>query len=70
MSYGAQWTGPSEIRRLRQEIASLREQQVEAQKAAAIVGMTIQDSKKYRERHSRIQKLTRRLSELGGLSTG
>ena len=70
MSYGEQSTSPSEIRRLRQEIASLSEEQVEAQKAAAIAGMTIQDSQKYRKRHSRIQELRRRLSELGGLSTG
>jgi hypothetical protein len=70
MSHGEQSTSLSEICRLREEIASLSEQQVEAQKAAAILGMTIQDSQKYRKRHSRIQELRRRLLKLGGLLTG
>jgi hypothetical protein len=55
----------AEISWLQQEIASLGKQQAEAQKIAAVVGMTVDDSLKYRQRHAQIRELTRQLSELG-----
>ena len=56
----------TEISRLQQEIASLGEEQAEAQEIAAVVGMTVDDSRRYRERHAQIKELTRQLSELDG----
>jgi|SRR5262245_56285919 len=56
----------TEISRLQQEIASLGEEQAEAQEIAAVVGMTVDDSMRYRERHAQIKELTCQLSELEG----
>lgn len=49
---------------LQAEIASLKEQQVAAQNLAAIVGMTPEDSRDYKERHFRIKELREQLSAL------
>jgi alkanesulfonate monooxygenase SsuD/methylene tetrahydromethanopterin reductase-like flavin-dependent oxidoreductase (luciferase family) len=56
----------AETSRLQREIDSLSEQQAAAQRASAIVGMTVDEAWKYRERHFRIKKLTRQLSKLDG----
>jgi hypothetical protein len=53
------------IQRVQEEINRLSEQQTAAEKIAALVGMTTDDSRQYRERHSRIKRLTRELAELG-----
>jgi hypothetical protein len=50
---------------VKEEIRRLREQQAAAEKVAALVGMTADDSRQYKERHSRIKRLTRKLAELG-----
>jgi DNA repair exonuclease SbcCD ATPase subunit len=53
------------IQRVEDEISRLSEQQTAAEKIAALVGMTTDDSRQYKERHSRIKRLTRELAELG-----
>ena len=53
------------IQRVQEEINRLSEQQRAAEKIAALVGMTTDDSRRYRERHSRIKRLTRELAEIG-----
>src|SRR5580765_4009731 len=53
------------IQRLKEEIRRLSEQQAAAEKVAAPVGVTTDDSRQYKERHSRIKRLTRELAELG-----
>ena len=53
------------IQRVKEEISTLSEQQTAAEKIAALVGMTTEDSRQYKERHSRIKKLTREIAELG-----
>ena len=53
------------IQRVQEEINRLSEQQTAAEKIAALVGMTTDDSRQYRERHSRIKRLTRELAEIG-----
>jgi hypothetical protein len=52
------------MQQLKEEIRRLREQQTAAEKIAALVGMTTDDSRQYRERHSRIKRLTRELAVL------
>lgn len=54
----------SVIQRVKVEIGILREKQTAAQKMAALVGMTTDDSRQYKERHSRIKRLTTELAEL------
>jgi hypothetical protein len=69
MSWGEPEPG-AEIERLRLEIQYLNEQQQTSQRIAAVVGMTAEESQAYRERHSRIRKLERQLSEMDGLRNG
>ncbi len=52
------------IQRLQKEISKLREQQIAAEKIAALSGMTPEDSERYKERDSRMKKLTRKLGVL------
>ena len=54
------------VQRLKEKIDRLKEQQTAAEKMAALVGMTNEDSEQYRERHDRIRKLTRKLAVLEG----
>jgi len=65
MSDGEPRKSQAVIQRLRGEIRKLSEQQAAAEKVAALVGMTTDDSRQYKERHSRIKRLTRELAELG-----
>jgi hypothetical protein len=51
------------IRRLSEEIADLRGQQVVARNTAAINGMT-RDESQYKERHRRLKELLRELATL------
>jgi len=53
------------IQRVKEEIRRLNEQQTAAEKIAALVGMTTDDARQYKERHSRIKRLTRKVAELG-----
>jgi hypothetical protein len=66
MSSVEQRKGQAGIQRLNEEISTLAEQQAAAEKMAALVGMTIDDSEQYKRRHSRIKKLTQKLAALGG----
>jgi len=52
------------IRRLSEEIADPRGQQVVAQNTAAINGMTADESIQYKERHWRLKELLRELATL------
>jgi predicted RNase H-like nuclease (RuvC/YqgF family) len=52
------------IQRLKEEIRRLSEQQSAAEKIAALVGMTTQDSRQYKERHSQIRRLAKELADL------
>jgi hypothetical protein len=52
------------VRRLSEEIAELRGQQVVAQNTAAINGMTADESNQYKERHRRLKELLRELATL------
>jgi hypothetical protein len=45
-----------------QEVGRLSEKQTAAEKMAALVGMTTDDSEQYKERHKRIKKLTKELA--------
>ena len=65
MSDGKPGESQAVIQRVKEQIGRLIEQQTAAEKMAALVGMTTDDSRKYKERHSRIKKLTRQLAELG-----
>ena len=65
MSDGEPRKSQAVIQRLKGEIRRLSEQQAAAEKVAALVGMTTDDSRQYKERHSRIKRLTRELAELG-----
>jgi len=53
------------IQRVKAKISTLCEQQVAAEKRAALVGMTADDSRRCKEQHGRIKMLTRKLAELG-----
>jgi hypothetical protein len=66
MSDGEPREDQAVIQRVKEEIGRLSEQQTAAEKMAALVGMTTDDSRQYKERHSRIKSLTRELAELGG----
>jgi len=66
MSFTEHEKTQAETSRFQQEIDFLSEQQAVAQRAAAIVGMTIDEASKYRERHFRIKKLVRQLAKLDG----
>ena len=65
MSDGEAKKSQAVIQRLQGEIRRLSEQQSAAEKVAALVGMTTDDSRRYKERHSRIKRLTKELAELG-----
>lgn len=52
------------IQTLKQEISKLEEHQIAAEKVAAPVGMTSDDSGQYKERHSRIKRLAKKLALL------
>lgn len=54
------------VRRLSEEIAELRGQQVVAQNTAATNGMTADESTQYKERHRRLKELLRELATLDG----
>jgi hypothetical protein len=66
MSDGEPRESQTVIQRVKEEIGRLSEQQTAAGKIAALVGMTTDDSRQYKQRHSRIKRLTRELAELGG----
>lgn len=51
---------------LEDEMGRLREQQIAAEKRAGLVGMTIEDSRQYKDRHHRIRRLMRKLAALDG----
>ena len=51
------------VQGLREEIDSLRQQQIAAQESAALAGMTPEEAQGYKERHRRIRKL---MEELAG----
>ena len=53
------------IQRIKAKISRLCEQQAAAEKKAALVGMTTDESMRYKERHCRIKRLTRKLTKLG-----
>lgn len=52
------------MRALREEIHRLSEQQIAAQKKAALTGMTPDEAQEYKLRHCRIRKLTEDLAVL------
>jgi len=52
------------MQQLREEIRRLREQQSAAEKIAGLVGMTTDESERYRERNNRIKSLTSQLAVL------
>jgi hypothetical protein len=52
------------IQRLREEIVRLTEQQAAAEQMAVLNGMTIDDSRQYKERHDTIRRLTKELAAL------
>lgn len=52
------------MRALREEIHRLSEQQIAAQKKAALTGMTPDEAHEYKLRHCRIRKLTQDLAVL------
>jgi len=64
MSTGERSKRRVKIDRLQREIASLSDQQAAAQRNAAIVGMTVEESENYRQRNYRIKELTAQLSRL------
>jgi len=49
---------------LKEEIRTLKEQQIAAEKIAGLVGMTAHEAERYRERHYRIKSLTSQLAVL------
>lgn len=57
MSAMGPFKGSDAIRRLKQEIQELTDQQTEARKMAALVGMTPAEAEQYDDRRSRIAKL-------------
>ena len=52
------------IQRLKKRVDRLSERQTAAERRAALEGMTIDDSKCYKERHSRIKKLVKEIAAL------
>jgi hypothetical protein len=52
------------IQRLKEEVTRLKGQQIAAEKIATLVGMTMEDSMQYKERHSRIKMLMKKLAVL------
>ena len=62
MSSVEQGENQAAIQRLEEEITRLTGQQIAAEKIAALMGMTIEDSVQYKERHSRIKRLTKKLA--------
>jgi hypothetical protein len=52
------------IQRLKKRVDRLSERQTAAERRAALEGMTIDDSKRYNERHSRIKKLVKEIAAL------
>jgi hypothetical protein len=56
---------PDAIHRLKQQIQELGDEQTEARKMAALVGMTPAEAKDYDDRRSRITQLNDVLANLG-----
>jgi hypothetical protein len=56
---------PAAIQRVKATISRLCAQQAAAEKKAALVGMTSDDSRQYKTRHTWIKRLTRELADLG-----
>jgi hypothetical protein len=59
MSSAKQPKNTAAIQRLREEIVRLTEQQAAAEKMAVLNGMTIDDSRRSKERHDTIRRLRR-----------
>ena len=52
------------VQRLKNEIGRLREEQIAAQASGMINGMTVEESRRYKERHLQIKKLAKQLAEI------
>ena len=52
------------IRRLREKISRLKEQQTAAENMASLMGMTSEHAEQYKSRHIRIRNLTKKLGAL------
>jgi hypothetical protein len=68
MSKVEQTTNEAAIQRLWEEIGRIKELQAAAEKMAALMGMTTDESMQYKERHGRIKELTKELVTLGSQS--
>jgi len=64
MSNVEQGENHATMQQLKEEIRRLREQQSAAEKMAGFVGMTTEESERYRERNNRIKRLTSQLAVL------
>ena len=64
MSNVEQGENHAAMQQLKEEIRRLREQQSAAEKIAGLVGMTTDESERYRERNNRIKSLTSQLAVL------
>ena len=70
MSKVEQKRNEAAIQGLWEEIGRIKEQQAAAEKMAALVGMTADESMQYKDRHGRIKELTKELVALDGSITG
>lgn len=62
MSNVEQGENQAVIQPLKEKINKLREQQIAADRMPSLMGMTSEDSEQYKERHSRIKKLSKALA--------